>query len=263
MPRLRRCLLAACLLYRLPGAAAESERALTLCYEDVSQRPWSMPDATGLNFELLRRVESLLGEHFVFSAKPWKRCMQEVQTGQVDAVIAAADASERRRYGVFPTLADGRADPARALFEDNVNVFLRVGGAGSWDGVDLHSPHDVVAVPSGYLIGDVLRQRGYDIRDPVKSAVDTLRMLANGSYDVAVLQGNEAAQLAREDPRFRDKIRQATPPYATVTFYLMAGRSVYDKWPHRFDAIWQAIGNVRRARDYRALENAAGVVHLP
>jgi polar amino acid transport system substrate-binding protein len=80
---------------------------------------------------------------------------------------------------------------------------------------------------------------------------------------VAVLQGSEATQLAHDDPRFRDKIQLATPPYTVVTFYLMVGRGVYDKMPQRIDAIWQAIGNVRRARDYRALETAAGVPHQP
>src|SRR5471032_2142460 len=83
---------------------------LTLCFEDVPQRPWSTPAAKGLNFDLLNRVQKQLGEHFVYTAKPWRRCLQELRVGTVDAVIGAADSAERRHYAIIPTLPDGHSD---------------------------------------------------------------------------------------------------------------------------------------------------------
>ena len=226
---------------------------LTLCYEDVAQRPWSIPGATGLNFDLLRRVEKQLGEHFIYAAKPWRRCLEEVRLGSIDGVLGAVDGIERRSFGVFPTLPNGRADPARALFEDNVNVFLRSGGNASWDGSRLHSPNGEVAVQSGYLIATQLREQGLNAREMVKSAEDGLRLLTTGLFDVAVLQGLEAETLARDDPRFQGKVLLASPPYAEREFHLLISRKTYSHDPHRIDAIWRAIASVRQSAEYKQL----------
>lgn len=212
-PHLTGCLrllpLAAALGPAAPAGAADTvagrPAALVMCYEDVVQRPWSSPGATGLNFELLRRVERQLGERFVYAAKPWRRCIEELRLGSVDAVIATADSKARRSFAAYPLLPDGSADPARALFTDSVNVFLRAGGQGSWDGHTLVAPNQEVAVQSGYLVGAVLRERGYRPRELVKSADDGLRLLLTGMFDVAILQGIEASSLARSDPRSRPR----------------------------------------------------------
>ena len=246
------------LLTAAPCRAAP-EPPLRLCFEDVEQRPWSQPDASGLNFDLLRRVQSLLNEHFIFLAKPWKRCLSELRLGQVDGVVGAADSTDRRAFARIPQLADGREDGTRALFEDQALVFLRVGGQGRWNGRELDSPGKVVVVQSGYLVGQQLRDKGYIPNEQVKSAADALRMLTSGAYDVAVLQGLEASKLAREDPRFKGRVQQAALPYSTVSLHLMVARSIYQRDPQRIEAIWQAIGAVRQSREYRQLEAAAGV----
>jgi polar amino acid transport system substrate-binding protein len=252
------------LLALLAGITARAAPSppLRLCFEDVDQRPWSTPRGKGLNFELLRRVESLLNEQFIYSPKPWKRCLSELKIGQVDAIVGAADSIDRRAWSRIPQLADGREDPSRALFEDDALVFLRVGGAGSWDGHELVAPAKVVVVQAGYLVAQRLREKGYQPRDTVKSAADALRMLTVGGYDVAILQGLEASQLVHEDARFKGRVRQAPLPYATVNLHLMVGSEVYRRDPQRIEAIWQAIGTVRQSKDYRQLEEEAGVKHF-
>src|SRR6185295_13422297 len=120
-----KCLCVLLALWTGTAAHAAKEPPLRLCFEDVDQRPWSTPDGKGLNFELLKRVELLLNEHFIYSPKPWKRCLSELKIGQVDAVVGAADAIDRRAWSRIPQLPDGREDPGRALFEDAALVFLR------------------------------------------------------------------------------------------------------------------------------------------
>jgi polar amino acid transport system substrate-binding protein len=259
-------LLSAAMLALAPqgsAAAGTDVPPLVMCYEDVAQRPWTTPDNSGLTFELLRRVEKQLGERFVYAAKPWRRCLEELRLGTVDAVIAAADSKPRRSFAAYPLLADGKADPARALFTDTVNVFLRVGGSGSWDGQTLTAPKQEVAVQSGYLVGSVLRERGYVTRELVKSADDGLRLLASGMFDVAVLQGLEASRLARSDARFRDRVVQAGPPYRVVEFYLVFNLAAYRSAPQRADAIWRAIAAARKSADYRRQASEAGVAEPP
>ncbi|MFA9215656.1 MAG: substrate-binding periplasmic protein [Sphingomonadaceae bacterium] len=243
----------------LPAVA--SATALTLCYEDVAQRPWSTPAAVGLNFDLLRQVEKQLGESFIYTAKPWRRCLEEVRLGTVDGVIGAVDSLERRSAAVFPTLADGRSDPARALYDDNVNIFLRNGGKASWDGSKLDTPQGVVAVQSGYLIASQLRQQGLQPKELVKSAEDGLRLLTTGLYDAAVLQGLEAEQLVRHDARFQGKVLLATPPYAQRQFHLVFSHARYQREPQRIEAVWRAIASVRQSADYQQRLNEARALH--
>ncbi|MBY0240512.1 MAG: transporter substrate-binding domain-containing protein [Burkholderiaceae bacterium] len=250
----------ACALAGAPAMVrAAPARALVLCFEDVVQRPWTTPDGGGLNFELLRRVEKQLDERFSYVAKPWRRCLEELRTGAVDAAIGAADGPGRRTLAVYPTLPDGALDPSRAVGADYAHVFLRTAGAGSWDGKLLVAPNNEVAVQSGYIIGAVLRERGYRVRELVKTADDGLRMLAAGLFDVAILQGFEATNLARSDPRFHGVVKQAPQPYAVFMLYLPFNHTVYASNPRRIEGIWRAIATVRQSHEYRQLLHDAGV----
>ncbi|WP_374347311.1 substrate-binding periplasmic protein [Chitinimonas sp.] len=235
-------------------AAMRAQAApLHLCFEDVPQPPWTMPDGSGLNISLLKLVEKQLGEQFVFVAKPWKRCLEEVRSGALDGIISAADSPERRSFSVAPTLADGRADPDAALCEDRFNVFLRKAGPGKWDGRLLSSPAHSVVVQTGYIVADLLRQRGVAVNDSVKSAEAGLRLLAEGFADVAVLQGYEAERLVESDPRFAGKIALAAPPYEVLPLYLLISRKTHAANPGRIDAIWAAIRSQKASPAYRSL----------
>ncbi|MES2127694.1 MAG: transporter substrate-binding domain-containing protein [Pseudomonadota bacterium] len=230
---------------------------LKLCFENVAQAPWTMPDASGLNFELLRRVEKLTGEQFQFHARPWIRCMEETRTGAMDAMIGAADSPERRLFSRLPILPDGRANPDKALYEDRVDVFLREGSGAAWDGKDLVNPRAIAVAQRGYFVGDLLRARGQSVIDNIKSAEEGLRVLAAGSADVAVLLGRSAEKMVQDDPRFAGRITLAPQPFTQFAFYLMVGRKTYAANPARIEAIWNAIATVRIQPDYRKLEAAA------
>jgi polar amino acid transport system substrate-binding protein len=244
-----------------PGAA-HALAPLTLCYEDVEQGPWTFPDGTGLNFELLHRVEAITGEHFAFISRPWQRCLEEVRTGRVDGVVGPADTPERRRFGRFPLLPNGASDPQAALYDDIVYVFLRRAGAARWDGRALRSPGAPVLVQRGYLAAELLAARGIAIY-PVKSADDGLRMLAAGMADAAVLQGASARARARADAQLAQAVVLDPRPYHVFTYHLMFSRASALATPARLRAIWAAIARVRASADYRALEaaRAPGVGH--
>lgn len=231
---------------------------LKICFEDVPQRPWTMPDGTGLNFELLNRVEKLLGENFTYVSMPWKRCQEEVRSGEFDGIIGVADSAERRTYSEFPHLVNGNLDTSAILYEDQFNVYLRVGSDVAWDGKKLTAPNRPVAVQSGYLVvGAMLRERGFKINDGIKSAEDGLRFLADGMIDVAVLQSIETEYLLKQDPRFQGRIVAAPTPFAMLPLFLAINRSIYARDPKRIDAIWAGIRTVRNSAEYRKLLDSA------
>ena len=243
-------------LLSVGSATASPPQPLRLCYEDVPQSPWTMPDGGGLNLELLRRVEKQLNENLVFLPMPWKRCIDNVHWGTVDAVIGSADTPERRADGKLPTVADGHTDPTAALDVESYNIFLRTNGDARWDGKTLLVPRGSVIVPRGYIVAQALRDKGYPVQEAVKSAEEGLRMLAEGAADVAVLFGLEAEDLART-PRFRDKVKEVGPAFMTMPFYLLVSHASYQRDPQRFEAIWNSIRAVRMTVTYRQLEDGA------
>ena len=241
----------------LAAAQAQAWGApLNFCYEDIPQAPWTMPDGSGLNIELLKRAAKLAGEQVNFVARPWRRCEEETRTGIVDAMVGPSDNPRRRVYSVPPRKADGTQDPDRAMYRDHVDVYLRVDSGASWDGKILANPRKLVVAQRGYYTVEMLQALGQKVIDTPKSAEDGLRLLAAGSADVAVLMGRDAENLLREDPRYHGRVMLAKEPFASFDFHLMAGRKSYDKDPKRFEALWNAIAKVRATADYQRLEQS-------
>ncbi|WP_342120105.1 substrate-binding periplasmic protein [Pseudoduganella sp. OTU4001] len=240
-----------------PGSAgAETRAPLNFCFEDAPQAPWTMPDGSGLNIELLKRVAKLTGEQFNYVARPWRRCEEETRNGIMDAMIGPSDNPRRRSYSRPPQKADGTQDPERAMYRDHVDLYLRADSGASWDGKHLVNPRKIAVAQRGYYIVEMLQALGQTVIDTPKSAEDGLRLLASGSADVAVLMGRDAENLLRDDPRYLGRIVLAKQPFASFDFHLMVGRKSYDKDPKRFEAIWNAIAKVRATAEYQRLEQS-------
>jgi polar amino acid transport system substrate-binding protein len=238
-----------------PGAARAAHGApLQFCYEDVPQPPWTMPDGSGLNIELLKRVEALTGERFVLVRRPWLRCVEETKLGVMDGMIGAADSPERRQFTLPPMLPDGSADARKALYLDNVSLVMRVGSRAAWDGKELHNPRGLVVAQRGYFVAGLMRERGQRVLEQVKSADEALRLVVSGSADVAVLMEHSVHDLLRNDPRFRGHLKMAPIPFTVFPFHLLIGRLSYEKNPARIEAVWNAIATVRSTPEYRKLE---------
>jgi polar amino acid transport system substrate-binding protein len=238
------------------GTLSAGAAPLKFCFEDVPQPPWTMPDKTGLSFNLLAKVEKTTGEQFKTTARPWRRCIEELRLGLVDGIIAAGDSTERRGFARFPQTAEGNLNVDAAIYIDRAYVFMQPGAHASWDGKELYSEGKAVIAQHGYLVGDMLRERGYDVQG-VKSPDEGLRMLLAGMADVAVLQGLAATDLAKRDPRFRGKITQSKQLYMQLPVYLMVSHKTYEANPKRIETIWSAIAAVRASADYRAQEQGA------
>jgi polar amino acid transport system substrate-binding protein len=239
-----------------PAASSAPPAPLQLCYEDVPQPPWTMPDGSGLNMELLKHVEKLTGERFVLVRRPWMRCMEETRLGRMDGMIGGADSPERRLFSVPPLLPNGKSDPGRAMYFDNVHMFLRAGSGATWDGKQLHNPRGIVVAQRGYLVADMMRERGQKVIDTVKSADEALRVLAAGTADVAVLMEHSVQGMLSDDPRFRGTIIKAPAPFIVLPFYLLIGHASYSSNPARFETLWNAIATARASPAYRKREAA-------
>lgn len=239
------------------ATALQAQTTLKFCFEDVAQSPWTMPNGTGLNIELLKRVEELLGERFEFISKPWRRCQEEVRTGVLDGYFGAAVSVERQSFSVYPVLPDSSIDTGSALNVDHTRIFIRNNSNISWDGKNLGKVNSPVVVQRGYLVGSILEKQGYKIRE-VRTLEEALKLLANGDSEIAILQGIDALHMVKQDPRFKDTVQSHPLPYLSLYLYLPINQQRYQREPKRFQAIWNAIKTIRNSSSYQQLlENAA------
>jgi polar amino acid transport system substrate-binding protein len=239
--------------------AVRAATPLKFCFEDVPQAPWTMPDGTGLNIELLKRVERQLGEKFEFVAKPWKRCLDELRTGVQDGAFGSAVSADRRRFSLFPSNPDGSDDSSAALNEDHARVYIRKDSKAKWNGKNLLNVRQPILVPRAYLVADILQQQGFQIRE-IQTIHEALQLLAMGKAEVAILQGAEVENLVKFDSNYRSKINSVAPHFLSLSMYLPINQQTYARDPRRIKAIWNAIRQVRATPEYKQLVNAAGIL---
>jgi len=83
------------------------DRPFIVCYEDAGWPPYSFlptqndSEFRGFNADLLKRVFGRHGIDYRVVMKPWKRCMQDAISGDVDMVMDAASNPQRQRDYLF------------------------------------------------------------------------------------------------------------------------------------------------------------------
>ncbi|WP_137937711.1 hypothetical protein [Chitinivorax sp. B] len=254
LPRLLACI---AMISTMAVGHAAPPAPIKICFEDIPQKPWTFPDGTGLNIDLLKMTEAKLDERFVFISKPWKRCLEEARVGAMDAVVGAADIPERRVYGMFPTLPDGQTDTNARLFKDDYLVFVHAGSNITWDGKRFTNLSTPIAIQSGYMVKVKLGKLGVAMNESSKSTLDALRLLEAGIVDAAVTQGTGSLEILRQNERFRSAIAPLPVPFDSVPFYLLISKVTYQRDPQRIQRIWRAIPEVRETPAYQQREAAA------
>lgn len=142
----------------------------------------------GLCVELVQEACQRLGLKPEFRFMAWTQALEQVRTGQVQAIMSLNRTPERERYLVFP---------ARQLAEERVAVLARKGSEVRVRGVgDLAGLR--VGVNAGYAYGAVIDDLQGLNKVEASSPADLLRDLAEGRSDVAL--GNELtmSQMARQ-----------------------------------------------------------------
>ena len=101
----------------LPAVAANPLRETVVCWEDGLKPPYLMLDPssrpTGIAVDMVDEIfrhKSVKVKHVV---RPWKRCLAEVESGEVDLVPNSSYREERARYALY-------SDP---LYETHLVLF--------------------------------------------------------------------------------------------------------------------------------------------
>lgn len=241
------------LLLAAPAAAARPS-GLVFCHEDQDSYPWVMKDRPGLNVVLLRQLEREIGVPFKLVALPWKRCLAEMAANSVDGAFAASFKAERLDMGRYPVGKDGKPDPALRLHMSSYSLYRTRGSALHWNGSRLENLSGAVGSLAGHSIIDVLRDMGVPVDDRSKSPVDTLRKVAMGRLQGAVLQTSRVTYLLGSNPDLAAAIERDPTVLEERPYFLMLSFKLVEKEPAFSEQLWKQIEKVRESSQYKRAE---------
>lgn len=237
-----RRLLPLLLLGLLPAAVAAPPLALKMCVFDHPFPPMTNPDGSGQAQELLRRASALQPVRIQNVVKPRYQCMQQLRSGEVDAMLAAF-IEDRTEYGAYP-MKDSQPDTSRAVGDLNFMVSRRHGGKVDWDGMQfVNLGRQPVGTQPGLLHVALLRQLNVVIDDSAGSPEQVFAMLAqNRVAAVVTQQGEGEALIAR---KYKGEIDMLPKPFQVTPMYLLVNKAFYQKHQPQIDAYWDAIRQVK------------------
>lgn len=219
------------------------------CHENEDSHPWILKDKPGLNIIMFRAVEKQTGGKIETVPLPWKRCLEEVKAGTMDAAFKISYSAQRAaEMGSYPMVGD-KPDASKRMLMDSYSLYRLKGSAVEWDGKTLKATGSVGA-QSGFSVVEQLKSMGLTVDDGSRSPDDNLKKLVNGRFSVLALQTDEGDSKVAGNPEFSGKIERIKPALIEKPYFLMFSKSFAAKNPDYVKEVWSAIAQVRESAEY-------------
>ncbi|MBL8833075.1 MAG: transporter substrate-binding domain-containing protein [Rhodospirillales bacterium] len=244
-------LLAAGAALLLGATAASAQITLKFAAEDKELYPTyvgngseTLAEKPGTTVELIRLVAQDLGFKAEFVRAPWRRCLDLLKEGAVDAVVNGSFSAARLEFGAFPMAGD-KADPARRSLSWTYTLYRKKGSPASWDGKAFSGLAAPIGAPLGYSIVADLKKLGVQI-DEAGDAEINLRKVSAGRISGAVLL-REAT-----DPLIKSKamtdLEVVLPPIEVKDYYIMLSHQLVKKDAALAERFWTKFAEIRDAK---------------
>lgn len=225
------------------------DQIVTFCYENKELFPHyletdiEVPEHNpGAAIEVIQQLDKRLPQtRFKFVRAPWKRCLNHLESGKVDALIAR-HTEQRAAFAQYPRNALGQVDNNKAfsftsscfLYNKNLNL--------QWDGQRLQvtKPIDLIA-PSGYSLVQDLTLLGFDVYEATTVEL-AHKLLFKGKYQVSLSN----CQI-RKKPDF---IVENPIPVTRGYGYLVFNKRFYRANTAKVEYIWQQLQQLDKASIY-------------
>lgn len=226
-------------------AVAESKPKLIFCYQDSPLPPYYLgsgsqtPVQPGTSIEHLQRLTKKAGLQLDLVRRPWGRCLAELKTNKVNAVIGRYT-PERTAFSRFPEKA-GQPDPSRAFAEHASCLVARKKRDWAWDGSRIVSTENVIlARPNGYVPLNISASSGVVQQVMMDSTLD-LSMLQQKRIDAATTLCRVAGFPVDVAMMERLELEVLWPPVTVSTSYLMFSYGFYQQQQQLAEQIWQEL----------------------
>ncbi len=235
------------------SAPVFATQKLTLCFENKLVLPWRTVEQSGLNFELLKRVEAKLQINFNYELLPWKRCLAKLKANEVDGAFTVSFSDERREYGVFP--GDGQPDARKRMHYARYFLVRSKGSDIDWDGRKFSNVDGKIAFQLGYSVGDMLRAQKVDVDETSDSINNVGRKVLAGRVAGAAMIDSDTVQLMRGP--LAGKLEVVETPLIEKPYYLLLSNVLVKSQPELAERIWKSVEEVRDSKEYGKLVKAA------
>src|SRR3954471_24017123 len=172
--------------------AASAQMKMKFAAEDKDLYPTYLGSGTdtlaekpGVTVELIRLAAKDIGIEPVFVRAPWRRCMELLKEGEVDAVINGSYSSARTEFGAFPMQGE-KPDDARKSHVWTYTLYRKKGSQVAWDGSKFSNVDGPLGTPLGYSIVADLKKMNLEV-DESGDGESNLRKLSAGRIAGAVL----------------------------------------------------------------------------
>lgn len=232
------------------GGAA-SLLTLRACFENSDAFPWVLQSGNGLVQYHLKRVAEQVGINILMVPLPWKRCIAQVSSGQMDAAMNMSYSPERAlNVGAYPMLGE-RPDTDRRLLIESYSLYQLKDGENQWDGSVLKVT-GIVAAQSGFSIVDLLHGAGAEVDDSSRDPLIILKKMVMGRAVAAALQTEVGDSLLAANPELQAQIERLVPVLVEKPYYLVFSHPFRRAYPHESQRVWDAIEVVRNSAEYQA-----------
>lgn len=173
--------------------ASSSGQVLTFCYENQELFPHYLTNdidvpehKPGAAIEIMQKLDQQLTDlEFKFVRMPWKRCLNQLESGKVDALIGRYT-DDRAKFAVYPRTNEGSLDNTKAI-SVTTSCFIHDNSLSlEWDGnkLKVQQPQGLIA-PMGYSLVDDLEALGFDVYESSNIGL-AHKLLFNGKFHVSL-----------------------------------------------------------------------------
>ena len=195
----------------------------------IVSEPWppyvsGQPELPGFDVEVSEAVLQQLGYEMELVLLPWRRALNEVTTGQADALLDAFDSPERRTELHFPE--EPLSFSTSYLYCNNC-ARQRAPSLAELNGA-------VVAVNRGYQYSDAFDSAPFIDRIPVDTFEQGFRLLQRGRVDYYAVNSRVASFTLQHWPNHT--IKALAPPLvpAEPAYLVFADKAGYPELAQRF-----------------------------
>lgn len=228
---------------------AQAITIFKVAYEDKVQYPYYMGDGSavlpslpGAAVELVQRLETKIPDlKIMFQRCPVKRCLNDLETGAIDALFNLSFKKSRLTMGAYPW-KDGSVDTDRKLTTINYSFYKKKGTDFAWDGKNVSGTVKKVGAPAGYSIVGDLKKMGLSVSE-ASSTERNMKKLIAGRVSAVALQDTKG-DIIIKTPEF-SSIEKVKTPIKAKPYYLVLSNQFKDKNTAMAEKIWNALAELR------------------
>lgn len=198
-------------------------------------------ESLGIHVDIVREALIALKYEFKFVPYPWKRCLTNLEFGNVEVILSASYKDQRAIYAHYPPDATTAIKSNWRIDQVEYVLLTRKDELYEFNG-DFSMIPQPVNVAFGAAIGDYLREKGIEVIENVKNRGNISMLLAHRAASIAM--NPLLAENFNQNSEFKGKLKIHQLPLRSKSYFLIFSKigllSTFER-----NRIWKAITQVR------------------